>query len=82
MIRSLTPEERARETRDMARRAMRLANTLVNAADRARLLRYAEQLHEDADRVEHEAHSPASRVVAPRPASNDANNSRHDNKAA
>lgn len=69
MLKSLTLADRAGDTRDMARRAFRLANTLLDPADRARLLRYAEELEEEADRLEQQAKSKTPVVIVPHRAS-------------
>jgi hypothetical protein len=69
MLRSLTLAGRAGDTRDLAGRAFRLANSLLDPADRARLLKYAEELEDEADRLEQQARSRTPVVIAPHPAS-------------
>jgi hypothetical protein len=69
MLRSLTSSDRAGETRDLARRAFRLANALHDPADRARLLRYAEDLEDEADRLEQPPGRRTPVVIAPTPRS-------------
>jgi hypothetical protein len=56
----------AEAKRDLARRARRLAGTMTASGDRARLLRYAEELERQADRLGRRS-NPA--VIAPSPAS-------------
>lgn len=48
----LDTDKMAREKRDIARRARRLADTLVAKTDRARLMRFAEELDTEADALE------------------------------
>ena len=55
MAKDVSPLEQAAATRDLARRARRLAQGLTPDADRARLLQYAEELDEQANRLEAEA---------------------------
>jgi hypothetical protein len=52
MAKDVSPLEQAAAARDLARRARRLARELALDADRARLLQYAEELEEQADRLE------------------------------
>jgi hypothetical protein len=61
---------RMEEVRDLARRARRLASVTNNADDRPRLLKYAEQLEAEADRLDRQASSPSPMVIAPLPQSN------------
>ena len=69
MLRSLTSGDRVDEARDLARRAFRLANALHDPADRARVLRYAEDLEDEADRLEHQPGQRMPMVMAPSPRS-------------
>ena len=48
MLRSLNLMGQAEATRDLARRARRLAAGVVGAADKARLLRHADDLEQQA----------------------------------
>lgn len=52
MAKDVSPLEQAAATRDLARRARRLSQALTLDADRARLLQYAEELEEQAKRLE------------------------------
>jgi hypothetical protein len=54
MAKDVSELEQAAATRDLARRARRLAQALTLDADRARLLQYAEELEEQAARLESE----------------------------
>jgi hypothetical protein len=54
MAKDVSPLEQAAATRDMARRARRLAQTLSMDGDRARLQHYADELDEQAARLEAE----------------------------
>ena len=54
MAKDVSLLEQAAATRDLARRARRLAQGLTPDADRARLLQYAEELEEQANRLEAE----------------------------
>jgi hypothetical protein len=63
MLRSLNLLGQAEATRDLARRARRLANTVVGDADKARLLRHAEDLEQQAARMQRDAVPDARRVV-------------------
>ena len=54
MAKDVSPLKQAAATRDLARRAKRLAQALTLGADRARLLQYAEELEEQANRLESE----------------------------
>lgn len=65
MFRSLTLAGQAQASRDLARRARRLAATLPEPAERARLQRYAEELDGQADHLEREATEPRRPVIAP-----------------
>jgi hypothetical protein len=56
--------------RDLSRRARRLATSLAAEADRARLIRYSEELEANAARLEREAADAKSGVLSrttPRP---------------
>jgi hypothetical protein len=55
MVKPVSPLEQAAASRDMARRARRLAQTLSMDGDRARLQQYAEELDERATLFEAEA---------------------------
>ena len=52
MAKHVSPLEQAASTRDLARRARRLAQALTLDDDRARLLEYAKELENEADRIE------------------------------
>jgi hypothetical protein len=65
MVRSFTLGGQAQANRDLARRARRLAATLPDPAERARLQRYAEELDHQADRLEREATERRRPVIAP-----------------
>jgi len=52
--------------RDFSRRARRLALTLSLESDQRRLIRYADELEESADRMEKEAVD--AKTMAPKPA--------------
>jgi hypothetical protein len=52
MAKDISPLEQAAATRDLARRARRLAQALTLDDDRARLSEYAEELENEADRIE------------------------------
>jgi hypothetical protein len=60
------PWEQVGATRDLARRARRLAQSLNSDADRNRLLRYAEELEQQANEIEQQATHPSRPVVAPK----------------
>jgi hypothetical protein len=62
MAKDVSPLEQAAATRDLARRARRLLHALTLEADRARLLQYAEELEEQADRLEAEGAVPQTQV--------------------
>jgi hypothetical protein len=51
MAKDVSPLEQAAATRDLARRARRLAQALPQGADRARLLQYAEELEGQVNRL-------------------------------
>jgi plasmid stabilization system protein ParE len=55
MANHVSPLEQAAATRDLARRARRLAQTQSMGSGRARLHQYAEELEERATRLEAEA---------------------------
>ena len=63
MFRSLNLMGQAEATRDLARRARRLAASMVDDSDKSRLLRHAEDLERQAARMERDA-VPANRVIA------------------
>lgn len=65
MFRSFTLDGQVQANRDLARRARRLAGTLPDPAERARLQRYAEELDAQADRLEREATERRRPVIAP-----------------
>jgi hypothetical protein len=62
MAKDVSPLEQAAAKRDLARRARRLARELTLDADRARLLQYAEELEEQAKRLEAEGGAPQRQV--------------------
>jgi hypothetical protein len=68
MFKSLNFGAQAEANRDLARRARRLADTLSDPADRRRLLRYADELDEQAARREAEAAAFRSSAIEPMPA--------------
>jgi hypothetical protein len=68
MFRSLNLGGQAQASRDLARRARRLANTLPEPGEKARLIRYAEELEAQAARLEREAGGFGPSVIAPAPA--------------
>jgi hypothetical protein len=60
------PLDQAATRRDLAKRARRMAQELA-PADRTRLLRYAEDMEEQAARLEADATEPAPLPIAPIP---------------
>jgi len=62
--RPIDPQELAREKRDMARRARRLAVT-QGPADRARLTQYADELDKEAADLERQASQPTPEISPP-----------------
>jgi hypothetical protein len=62
MAKDVSPLEQATSTRDLARRARRLAQALTVDADRVRLLQYAEELEEQAERLESAGGEPHRQV--------------------
>jgi len=54
MLMTFAPGGQAQASRDLARRARRLAGTMADPAEKSRLLRYAEELDVQADRLEQE----------------------------
>jgi hypothetical protein len=62
MAKDVSPIEQAAATRDLARRARRLAQALTLDADRVRLLQYAEELEEQANRLEAAGREPQTQV--------------------
>jgi hypothetical protein len=65
MFRSLTLGGQAAGYRDLARRARRLADGQAEPLERQRLRRYAEDLEDQADRLEREATEARPLVIAP-----------------
>lgn len=65
MFRPFTQGDQLQAHRDLARRARRLADTLPDPAEKARLQRYAEELDAQADRLEREAFERRRPVIAP-----------------
>jgi hypothetical protein len=65
MFRSLTFGGQAQANRDLARRARRLADSQSDPLERQRLWRYAEELEDQADRLEREATEFRPLVIAP-----------------
>jgi hypothetical protein len=65
MFRSSTLGGQVQANRDLARRARRLASTLPDPAERARLQRYADELDGQADRLEDDAFERRRPVIAP-----------------
>jgi hypothetical protein len=61
------PLDQAAERRDLAKRARRLAQELAPGAERKRLLKYAEELEEQAARLEADASEPARLPIVPIP---------------
>jgi hypothetical protein len=51
--------------RDLVRRSRRLSGTLTQESDQRRLTRYAEELEENAKRLEKEAASAKTMVIKP-----------------
>ena len=67
MFRSLTLGGKAQVSRDLARRARRLSESQGDPLERQRLRRYAEELEDQANRLEREA-SESRRLVIASPA--------------
>lgn len=65
MFRSFTLGSQVHANRDLARRARRLADTLPDPTEKARLQRYAEELDAQANRLEREAIEKRRPVIAP-----------------
>lgn len=65
MFRSFTSGGQVHAHRDLARRARRLAETLADPAEQARLGRYAEELEAQADKLERAATDRRPPVIAP-----------------
>jgi hypothetical protein len=68
MLMSLNLGGQAQASRDLARRARRLADILSERGEKARLIRYAEELEAQADRLEREVGGFHPSVIAPTPA--------------
>jgi hypothetical protein len=68
MFRSLNLGGQAQASRDLARRARRLAESLDEPAEKARLIRYAEELETQAARLERDVGGFRPSVIAPTPA--------------
>ena len=65
---SVDPEKQSGDLRDFARRARRMATGLSQAADRARVNRYADELEKQAAELEQEAARPTGpTVIVPAP---------------
>jgi hypothetical protein len=67
MANILAPLRDAHATRDLARRAKRLGQNLRPGADQTRLIRYAEELEEQAAWLEADASEPLPFPIAPIP---------------
>jgi hypothetical protein len=65
MFRSLDLGGRAQASRDLARRARRLAHSQRDRAEKARLIRYAAELEAEADQLEREAVRSRSLSIEP-----------------
>jgi len=65
MFSSFTLGGQVNASRDLARRARRLADTLSDPAEKARLRRYAEELEAQAAQLEREATERRRPVIAP-----------------
>jgi hypothetical protein len=62
MAKEVSPLDQAAATRDLARRGRHLAQALPQGPDRSRLLQYAEDLEEQANRLEAEGSKPGTQV--------------------
>jgi hypothetical protein len=65
---SIDPKKKSGDLRDLARRARRMAASLSQAADRARVNRHADELEKQAAELEQEAARPTGpTVIVPAP---------------